>query len=297
MEATPFVEIFVEPFAYGFMTRALVTSTTAGVVCALLSCWLVLVGWSLMGDAVSHAVLPGVVLAYIAGVPFALGALIFGGGAVAAIGVVTRSTRLKEDAAIGIVFTTFFALGLVLVSVTPSHVDLGHIVFGNLLGVATADMVQVLVLGAVVATVLLTLRKDITLACFDPIHAHAIGIPPKRMDAVLLGALALTTVVALQVVGVILVVALLIIPGATARLLTQRFSVMLLIAPIISASSAFVGLLLSYHLDVASGAMIVVVHGCAFLIAWAASPRNGLVALMRARAADSGGGRVAVQGA
>ncbi|MGP9583926.1 metal ABC transporter permease, partial [Brachybacterium sp. AOP35-5H-19] len=204
-------DFFLEPLSYDFMVRALATTLIASIVCAVLSCWLVLIGWSLMGDAVSHAVLPGVVLAYIAGVPFALGAVVFGFLAVALIGAVRDTSRVKEDAAIGIVFTTLFALGLVLISVTPSQTDLNHIIFGNLLGVSWADLTQIIILGAITFTILVTKRRDFTLYAFDSTHAHAIGLNPKILGAVLLGLLALTAVVALQAVGVVLVVAMLII--------------------------------------------------------------------------------------
>ena len=269
---------------YAFMQRALLVALIAGVVCALLSCWLVLVGWSLMGDAVSHSVLPGVVLAYVVGAPFALGALVFGLGAVALIGVVRGRGRIKEDAAIGVVFTTLFALGLVLVSVTPSQVDLGHIVFGNLLGVSVGDLVQVAIVGAIVGAALLLKRRDLTLFAFDPTHAHAIGLSPRRLGALLLGLLALTSVVALQAVGVVLVVALLVIPGATARLLTERFDRMLVIAPAISAVCAVGGVWASYFLDTASGPSLVVVLGAVFALAFLFASRHGVVpaALRRA---------------
>jgi manganese transport system permease protein len=243
----------------------------------VLSCWLVLIGWSLMGDAVSHAVLPGVVLAYIVGAPFALGAVIFGFLAVALIGAVRDTSRVKEDAAIGIVFTTLFALGLVLISVTPSQTDLNHIIFGNLLGVSWADLTQVIILGAITFTILVTKRRDFTLYAFDPTHAHAIGLNPKILGAALLGLLALTAVVALQAVGVILVVAMLIIPGATAYLLTDRFGRMLVIAPAISAACAVIGLYLSYYLDTASGGMVVLAQGAVFTLVYLFSPRHGLI--------------------
>ena len=159
----------------------------AATVCAVLSCWLVLIGWSLMGDAVSHAVLPGVVLAYILGLPFAVGAVIFGFLAVALIGIVHGTSRVKEDAAIGIVFTTLFALGLVLISVTPSQTDLNHIIFGNILGISQADLVQVTLLAAFTLSVLLLKRHDFTLYAFDPTHAHAIGLNPRVLGGMLLG--------------------------------------------------------------------------------------------------------------
>ncbi|WP_425436845.1 metal ABC transporter permease [Nocardia donostiensis] len=259
------------------MVRALTVSVIAAVVCGLLSCWLVLVGWSLMGDAVSHAVLPGVVLAYIAGAPFAIGAVIFGFLAVALIGVVRDTSRVKEDAAIGIVFTTLFAFGLVLVSVTPSQTDLNHIIFGNLLGVSRSDLTQIAILAAIVFAALVLKRRDFTLYAFDPTHAYAIGLSPRLLGAALLGLLALTSVVALQAVGVILVVAMLIIPGATAYLLTDRFGRMLLIAPALSACCAVVGLYLSYHLDTASGGMIVVTQGIAFTLVYLFAPRHGII--------------------
>ncbi len=280
------VEFLLEPMRLEFMVRATATTLIASVVCATLSCWLVLIGWSLMGDAVSHAVLPGVVLAYIVGAPFALGAIVFGFAAVALIGVVRNTSRTKEDAAIGVVFTTLFALGLVLISVTPSQIDLNHIIFGNLLGVSRADLVQVAVLGAVVLAVLIVKRRDFTLYAFDPSHAHAIGINPRLLSAALLGLLALTAVVALQAVGVVLVVALLITPGATAYLLTDRFARMLVIAPAIASVSALVGLYTSYYLDTASGPMVVLANGIAFTVAYLFGPRHGLLAtrLHRARA-------------
>lgn len=271
------IEFFLEPLSYDFMVRALATTLIASIVCAVLSCWLVLISWSLMGDAVSHAVLPGVVLAYIVGAPFALGAVIFGFLAVALIGAVRDTSRVKEDAAIGIVFTTLFALGLVLISVTPSQTDLNHIIFGNLLGVSWADLIQVIILGAITFTILVTKRRDFTLYAFDPTHAHAIGLNPKILGAALLGLLALTAVVALQAVGVILVVAMLIIPGATAYLLTDRFGRMLVIAPVISAACAVVGLYLSYYLDTASGGMVVLAQGAVFALVYLFSPRHGLI--------------------
>jgi len=254
----------VEPFQYGFLQRAFAVTLVASIVCALLSCWLVLVGWSLMGDAVSHAVLPGVVLSYLAGVPFAVGALVFGIGSVALIGTVRDTSKLKEDTAIGVVFTSLFALGLVLVSVTPSQVDLSHILFGNVLGVAPADLVQVAVLGAIVVVVLLAKRRDLTLYAFDPAHAHAIGLSPRRLGALLLGLLAVTVVVALQAVGVILVVAMLIIPGATAYLLSDRIDRMLVVAPLVAAVCAVVGFTASYALDASPAGMVVLAQGVVF---------------------------------
>ncbi|WP_298040836.1 metal ABC transporter permease [uncultured Microbacterium sp.] len=267
----------LEPLQYEFMVRTLATTVIAAVLCAVLSCWLVLVGWSLMGDAVSHAVLPGVVLAYIFGAPFAIGALVFGFLAVGLIGLIRDTSRVKEDAAIGIVFTTLFALGLVMISVTPSHIDLNHIIFGNILGVSRADLAQIAILAVVAFTVLIVKRRDLTLFAFDPTHAFAIGLSPRLLSALLLGVLALTSVVALQVVGVVLVVAMLIIPGATAYLLTDRFGRMLVIAPVLSALCSVVGIYLSYWLDAASGGLVVVVQGVVFALVYLFSPRQGVI--------------------
>ncbi|WP_247042277.1 metal ABC transporter permease [Arthrobacter rhizosphaerae] len=279
-----FLDFLLEPLSYDFMVRAILTTALAAVVCAVLSCWLVLIGWSLMGDAVSHAVLPGVVLAYMVGAPFALGALVFALIAVTLIGVVRNTSRVKEDAAIGIVFTSLFALGLVLISVTPSQTDLNHIIFGNLLGVSVPDLIQVLVLGVVAFAILILKRRDLTLYAFDPVHAHAIGLSPRRLGALLLGLLALTSVVALQTVGVVLVVAMLIIPGATAYLLTDRFSRMLLIAPVVSAACSIAGIYLSYYLDTASGGMVVLTQGAVFAVVYLFSPRQGLIGTRLAKA-------------
>lgn len=262
------IDLLIEPLAYGFVQRGLAVTLVASIVCALLSCWLVLIGWSLMGDAVSHAVLPGVVLAYAFALPFALGALVFGLGAVALIGGVRDTTKLKEDTAIGVVFTSLFALGLVLVSVTPSQVDLSHILFGNVLGVSSQDVLLVSASGAAVAAVLLVRRRDLTLYAFDPAHAHAVGISPRRISALLLGLLAVTVVVALQAVGVILVVAMLIIPGATAYLLTSRMARMLVIAPVMASVCAVVGFVASYALDASAAGCVVVAQGLAFTLAY-----------------------------
>ena len=259
------LDLLLEPLGYDFMQRAFLVTVTAAIVCGVLSCWLVLIGWSLMGDAVSHAVLPGVVLAYLLGTPFAVGALVFGVAAVALIGIVRSTSRVKEDAA--------------------SQTDLGHILFGNLLGVSVADLVQVLGLGAVTLTILLLKRRDLTLYAFDPTHAHAIGLNPKVLGGLLLGLLALTVVVALQAVGVVLVVAMLIIPGATAYLLTDRFARMLLIAPSLAVACSIVGIYLSYYLDASSGGMVVLTMGAVFTLVYLFAPTHGVIGQRAAAAA------------
>lgn len=268
---------FTEPLTLDFMWRALLVATVAGLVCAVLSCWLTLIGWSLMGDAVSHAVLPGVVLAYIVGAPFSIGAFIFGCGAVALIGLVRGTSRVKEDAAIGVVFTGLFALGVVLISRTPSQTDLFHILFGNVLGVSDADIYQVVGIGAVTLLVLLLKRRDLMLYAFDRVHAHAIGLNPRLLGGLLLGLLALTVVVALQAVGIVLVVAMLITPGATAYLLTDRFERMLVIAGAVSVLCSVLGTYVSFHADLSPGGTIVVAQTVSFALAYLFAPRRGVV--------------------
>jgi len=285
------LDLLLDPLQYGFMQRALIVAVAATVVCALLSCWLVLIGWSLMGDAVSHAVLPGVVLAYLAGAPFALGALLFAGIAVALIGLVRNTSRVKEDAAIGIVFTTLFALGVVLISKNPSQIDLNHVLFGNLLGLASSDVWQVSALAAVVLVVLVVKRRDLTLFAFDRVQAHALGISPGRLSALLLALLAVTIVSAIQAVGVILVVAMLIIPGATAYLLTDRLSRMLVIAPVLAVAASVVGVYTSYYTDAATGGVVVLAQSVVFAAVYLFSPRHGVVTKAvrrRAAATDAG---------
>lgn len=278
-------EWFTVPMRFEFVQRALLVSVVAGVVCAVLSCWMTLVGWSLMGDAVSHAVLPGVVLSFLFGLPFAVGALVFGAGSVALIGVVNRTSRVKEDAVIGVVFTAMFALGLVLVSRVPSQTDLGHILFGNVLGVSDGDIWQVLVLAAVVLAVVWFKHRDLTLYAFDPVHAHALGINPRLLETLLLGLLSVTVVVALQAVGIILVVAMVIIPGATAYLLTDRFERMLLISASIAVAAAVAGVFTSFHLNVSTGGSIVLAQAAAFTLAYLFAPRQGVLRRRRARGA------------
>ena len=276
-------ELFIEPLTYGFMQRGLLVTVLVALVCSLLSCWLVLMGWSLMGDGISHAVLPGVALAYILGAPFALGALIAALVAVALIGSVAARGRVREDAAIGVVFTVMFALGLVLLSAFPSQVDLHSVIFGNVLGVSWADVWQIGLLAVLVVAVLLIKRRDLVLYAFDPGYTHAIGLSPKLLSGLLLVALALTSVLALQIVGVVLVVALLVIPGATARLLTDRFTTMLLISAGVCLTAALVGFFMGYLLDVSAGGTVVLALGVLFGLAYLFAPHHGLLALARAK--------------
>jgi len=268
----------IEPLEYGFLVRALWVSAFVGLVCAVLSCYITLKGWSLMGDAVSHAVVPGVVVAYALNIPFAVGAFVFGFGATVAIGYVQSKTRLKEDAVIGVIFTGFFAFGLVLVTKIPSNVDLFHILFGNVLGISNSDIIQTLIAGTITLLVIGLRRKDLLLFCFDPNHAKAIGLNIQLMYYTLLSVLALTIVTALQTAGIILVIAMLVTPGATAYLLTDRFDRMMAISITSSVLSCILGTYLSYHLDISTGGAIVVLLTIFFILAMVFAPKYGILA-------------------
>jgi manganese transport system permease protein len=271
------IDFLIEPLQYAFMVRALTATLIAAIACALLSCWLVQIGWSLMGDAVSHAVLPGVVLAYILGLPFAIGAFVFGVGAVALIGGIQSHTRIKADAAIGVVFTSFFALGLVLISITPSQTDLTHILFGNILGVSVNNLIQVAVIGALTCGILIVKCRDFTLFAFDPTHAHTLGINTRVLRITLLGLLALTVVITLQTVGIILVVAMLIIPGASAYLMTKSMPWMLIIAVISTSAASIIGTYISFWADISPGGSVVLAQATIFAAAFLFGSRGGVV--------------------
>ena len=267
----------LEPLTHEFMRRALMVSALVGGVCGLLSCYMTLKGWALMGDAVSHAVMPGVVVAYALGLPFSIGAFVFGVGSVALIGFVKQKSRIKEDTVIGLVFTGFFALGLVLVSKIKSNIDLMHILFGSPLGISYSDIKQTLIISAVVVAVLLLFRRDLMLYCFDATHARSIGINTGLLHYLLLSVLSLAAVAGLQTVGIILVVAMLITPGATAYLLTDRFDRMTFLAVLSSCISSIIGVYVSFWYDIETGGSIVLVQTFIFLLAFFFAPRYGIL--------------------
>ncbi len=272
---------FVEPLQHGFMVKALGVSALVGCVCAVLSCFLTLKGWALMGDAVSHAVLPGVVLAYWLNLPLAIGAFVFGLAAVVVMGFVQQQTRIKEDTVIGLVFTGFFALGLVLLSKTTSSIDLMHILFGNVLGISDRDLWQTVTISGITLITIALWHRDLMLFCFDPTHARTIGLNTTLLYYGLLALLSLTAVAALQTVGIILVVAMLITPGATAYLLSDRFEGMLAIAIAVGVCGSGLGIYLSYYLDASTGGAIVVVQTLMFILAMMFAPKHGLIAKAR----------------
>jgi manganese transport system permease protein len=238
-------------------------------------------GWALMGDAVSHAVMPGVVIAYALNLPFALGAFVFGVGSVAAIGYIKQMTRIKEDTVIGLVFTGFFALGLTLISKVRSTIDLTHILFGNVLGISADDIRQTVLISLLVLVLLLLFRRDLVLFCFDPTHARSIGVNTGFLHYLLLSVLSLAAVAGLQTVGIILVVAMLVTPGATAYLLTDRFDRMTWIAIGSAVLSSVLGIYWSYWMDASTAGCIVLVQTGLFLLSFLFAPRHGLLAQRR----------------
>ncbi|MDX5433890.1 MAG: metal ABC transporter permease [Halomonas sp.] len=271
-------ENLAAPFEYRFMQRALLTSVLVGAICGLLSCYVVLKRWSLLGDAISHAVLPGVAIAYLLGWPFFIGAFVTGALTSLGIGAIERHTRIKSDAAMGLMFTAAFALGIVIISKIATSTHLMHILFGNVLGVQTSALILTLVASLVALLVVWLAYRPLLLYTFDPQQAQALGFNTSVIHYGLILLLTLTIVASLETVGIILVVAMLITPGATAHLLTDRFTTMLAISVGVGVISAVVGLVLSVRLDVASGGAIVLVASGLFLVALLAAPKHGLVA-------------------
>ncbi len=277
----------VVPLSYPFMQRALVVSLLVGAVCAVLSCYLVLKGWSLMGDAISHAVLPGIVIAYVLGLPLAIGAFAAGLSCALLTGYLKENSRVKEDTVMGIVFSGMFGFGLVLFTKIETDQHLNHILFGNVLGVTLGDLAETAVIAGGTLLLVLMKRRDLLLYCFDPNQARAIGLPVRTLHYGLLVLLALTIVSALKAVGIILVIAMLIAPGATAYLLTDRFERMLIIASATAMASAALGTILSFHIDGATGACIVLVQAAGFLLAFLFAPKHGLLVAWRRQSRPS----------
>lgn len=265
------LEWILEPLRFDFMQTALLTAILVASVSAVLSCYLVLKSWSLMGDAISHAVLPGVVVSSLIGLPLSFGAFFSGLFCALSVGYLKENSRLKEDTVMGIVFSGMFALGIILFTAFNTGEHLTHILFGNLLGVSQSDLIQTLCISLFTLLVILLKRKDFLLYCFDINQARVVGLPVKLLHYGLLSLLALTIISAMQVVGVILVVAMLITPGITAYLLTKRFDIMLVIALCVAVFSSVFGTLLSYHIDAATGPTIILVQAVIFLLSFAYS--------------------------
>jgi manganese/iron transport system permease protein len=275
------LQTLLEPFTYGYMLNAIWVSALVGGVCGFLSAYLMLKGWSLIGDALSHSIVPGVAGAYMLGLPFSIGAFISGGLAAGAMLFLNQRTRLKEDAIIGLIFTSFFGLGLFMVSLSPTSVDIQTIVLGNILAISPADTLQLVIIGGVSLLVLALKWKDLMVAFFDENHARSIGLKPDMLKVLFFTLLAASTVAALQTVGAFLVVAMVVTPGATAYLLTDRFQRVILMALGIGSATSFIGAYLSYFLDGATGGIIVVLQTLLFLLAFLFAPKHGMLAARR----------------
>lgn len=288
--------MLLEPFAYGYMVNAMWVSALVGGVCAFLSAYLMLKGWSLIGDALSHSIVPGVAGAYMLGLPFSIGAFFAGGLAAGAMLFLNQRTRLKEDAIIGLIFTSFFGLGLFMVSLSPASVDVQTIVLGNVLAITPTDTLQLVIISVVTLAVLTAKWKDLMVAFFDESHALSIGLRPDLLRVLFFTLLSASTVAALQTVGAFLVIAMVVTPGATAYLLTDRFPRLIAISVAIGVATSLVGVYASYFLDGATGGIIVMLQTAIFLAAFFLAPKHGYLAgrrraraALRGVAADAGG--------
>ena len=270
-----------EPFSYQYMLNAMWVSAMVGGLCAFLSCYLMLKGWSLIGDALSHSIVPGVAGAYMLGLPFALGAFLSGGLAAGSMLFLNQRSRLKEDAIIGLIFSSFFGIGLFMVSLNPMSVNIQTIILGNILAIAPEDILHLAIIGVISLTILFLKWKDLMVVFFDENHARSIGLNPGRLKLLFFTLLSVSTVAALQTVGAFLVICLVVTPGATAWLLTDRFPHLLTIAVAIGSLTSFFGAWLSYWLDGATGGIIVVLQTLLFLLAFVFAPKHGLLANRR----------------
>lgn len=273
--------LLLEPFSYGYMLNAMWVSALVGGVCAFLSAYLMLKGWSLIGDALSHSIVPGVAGAYMLGLPFSIGAFFSGGLAAAAMLFLNQRTKLKEDAIIGLIFTAFFGLGLFMISLRPTSISIQTIILGNILAITPGDILQLAIIGFVSLVLLLLKWKDLMVVFFDESHARSIGLKPTALKIMFFTLLSASTVAAMQTVGAFLVICMVVTPGATAYLLTDRFSRLLWIAVLIGALSSFIGAYLSYFMDGATGGIIVVLQTLVFLTVFFLAPKHGMLAARR----------------
>lgn len=262
------IALLLEPFSYNYMVNAMWISALVGTICAFLSTYLMLKGWSLIGDALSHSIVPGVAGAYMLGLPFSIGAFLAGGLAAGAMLFLNERTKLREDAIIGLIFTSFFGLGLFMVSLSPTSVNIQTIVLGNILAVTPSDTLQLALIGGVTLIILLVKWKDLMVTFFDENHARSIGLNPTYLKILFFTLLSASTVAALQTVGAFLVIAMVVTPGATAYLLSDRFPRLIVISIVIGASTSFIGAYASYFIDGATGGIIVVLQTLVFLLAF-----------------------------
>ena len=266
------------PFSYSYMVNAIFISALVGGVCGFLSAYLMLKGWSLIGDALSHSIVPGVAGAYMLGLPFALGAFFSGGLAASTMLFLSQRSKLKEDAIIGLIFSSFFGLGLFMVSLSPTSVDIQTIVLGNILAITPADTLQLVLISGLSFMILTAKWKDLLVVFFDENHAHTIGLNPNRLKILFFTLLSACTVAALQTVGAFLVIAMVITPGATAYILSDRFGFVILLATAIGAGTSLIGSYLSFFLDGATGGIIVVLQAIIFALVFLFAPKHGFIA-------------------
>jgi manganese/iron transport system permease protein len=279
------MSLLLEPFSYHYMVNAMWVSALVGGVCAFLSCYLMLKGWSLIGDALSHSIVPGVAGAYMLGLPFSIGAFFSGGLAAAAMLFLNQRTKLTEDAIIGLTFSAFFGLGLFMVSISPTSVSIQTIVLGNILAITPEDTLQLAIIGFVSLAVLMVIWKDLMVTFFDESHARTIGLNPTLLKIIFFTLLSASTVAAMQTVGAFLVICMVVTPGATAYLLTDRFPRLLALAVAIGALTSFIGAYVSYFLDGTTGGIIVVLQTAVFLVVFLLAPKHGMLAARRKAAA------------
>ncbi|HBQ7327190.1 MAG: iron/manganese ABC transporter permease subunit SitC [Klebsiella pneumoniae] len=278
----------LEPFGYQYMFNAMWISAMVGGICAFLSCYLMLKGWSLIGDALSHSIVPGVAGAFMLGLPFSVGAFVSGGLAAGSMFLLNQRTRLKEDVIIGLIFSSFFALGLFIISLNPVSVNIQSIILGNILAVPPEDILQLTVIGIISVITLLLKWRDLLLTFFDENHARAVGLHPERLKILFFLLLTLSTVAALQTVGAFMVICLVVTPGATAWLLTDRFPRLVCIAVTIGSVTSFLGAWASYYLDGVTGGIIVVAQTLIFLLVFIFAPVHGLLANRRSVSQSKG---------
>lgn len=275
------IETLILPFTYSYMFNAMWVSSLVGAICAFLSVYLMLKGWSLIGDALSHSIVPGVAGAYMLGLPFALGAFVAGGLAAGTMLFLNQRTGLKEDTIIGLIFTSFFGLGLFMVSISPASVSIQTITMGNILSITPGDTLQLAIIGFVTLAILLAKWKDLMITFFDEDHAKSIGLNTGLLKAIFFILLSASCVAALQTVGAFLVIALVVTPGATAFLLTDRFPVLLILSVLIGSITSFVGAYLSFFVDGATGGLIVSLQTFIFLTVFLLAPKHGYLAARR----------------
>ena len=278
------IDLLLEPLTYGYMRNAIWVSALVGAVCAFLSAYLMLKGWSLIGDALSHSIVPGVAGAYMLGLPFSVGAFFSGLLASASMLFLNQRTKLREDAIIGLIFTSFFGLGLFMISLSPTSVNIQSIVLGNILAVTPSDTLQLVIISVVSLVVLFAKWKDLMVTFFDEEHARSIGINPTALKIMFFTLLSACTVAALQTVGAFLVIAMVVTPGATAYLLTDRFPRLIMVSVAIGTLSSLIGAYSSYFIDGATGGIIVCLQTTMFLLAFVFAPKHGLLAQRKKRA-------------